>query len=70
MLLPGVGVVGLEGGADGFSAGLFTAFFSASIAEGVGVGVLLPGFDTTKVTRPSVRFSKFAACKISIKLKI
>lgn len=64
---PGVGVAGREGGADGFNAGVLAEFFSPS-AGGVGVVALLPGFETTNVTRPSVRFNKFAAWKTDQKL--
>lgn len=56
-----MGVEGRDGGAEGLRAGLLIAFFSAS--GGTGVGGLLPGFETTRVTNPSVRFSKLAACK-------
>lgn len=52
-------MVGRDGGADGLRAGLLIEFFSVS--GGAGDDGLLPGLETTSVTSPSVRFSKFAA---------
>lgn len=73
--LPGTGVVGLEGGAEGFRVlGLDAAAFLlfsvtallvrplADVGVVDGVSFLL-GFDTTNVTSPSVLFSSVAACK-------
>lgn len=69
-LLPGTGVVGLEGGAEGLRVldldAAFCLLSETLLLVGppaeVGVSFLL-GLETTKVTNPSVLFSNVAAYK-------
>lgn len=75
LYLPGTGVVGRECGAAGFRVTGFgitfllfstIALFTGNVGVGSGDGTdsFLPGFDTTRVTKPSVLFNRLAACKM------
>lgn len=57
--LPGTGVAGLDGGPETFNWPFPTPSGVASVP--FIAGAFLPGFDTIRVTRPSVLFNKPAA---------
>lgn len=72
--------MGRECGATGFRVTGFklafllfstTALFTGNVGVGSGDGTdsFLPGLDTTRVTKPSVLFSRLAACKYNVNLQ-